>query len=75
MFWSWKVVPDHIHLFVQCKPADAPTKIVKTLKGISGLHLFRIPDLRKKLWKGVLWNYVRTTGHVSAQTIERYIRE
>jgi len=35
-------------------------------------------DLRHKMWKGKLWNpsyYVGTAGHVSAQTIERYIRE
>ncbi|MBI5146274.1 MAG: IS200/IS605 family transposase [Thaumarchaeota archaeon] len=23
-----KVMPDHVHLFVQCKPTDAPTKII-----------------------------------------------
>ena len=74
-----RVMPDHIHLFVQCNPFDSPTKIVKTFKGITANHAFkRFPELRRKMWKGVLWSpsyYIGTTGHVSAQTIERYIRE
>lgn len=74
-----RVMPDHIHLFVQCNPFDSPTKIVKTFKGITANHAFKkFPDLRRKIWKDKLWGlsyYVGTTGHVSAQTIERYIRE
>jgi putative transposase len=34
--------------------------------------------LRKKLWGGHIWSpsyYVGTAGHVSAETIKRYIEE
>ena len=38
----------------------------------------RFPELRQELWRGVLWSsspyYVGTAGHVSAEIIERYIR-
>jgi len=57
----------------------SPTKIVKTFKGITANKAFkRFPKLRKIMWKGKLWSpsyHVGTAGHVSAQTIERYIRE
>ena len=38
----------------------------------------KFPDLESKLWRGVMWSpsyYVGTAGNVSAETIERYIRE
>ena len=38
----------------------------------------KFPALESKLWRGVMWSpsyYVGTAGHVSAETIERYIRE
>ena len=74
-----RVMPDHIHLFVSCDPAISPTKIVKTFKGITANKAFKkIPNLRQIMWKNKLWSpsyYVGTAGHVSAQTIERYIRE
>jgi putative transposase len=74
-----KVMPDHIHLFVEADPFDSPTNIVKVFKGVTGLRMSRkFPDLEYKLWRGVMWSpsyYVGTAGHVSAETIERYIRE
>ncbi len=46
---------------------------------IRGLRMSRkFPDLLSKLWRGVMWSssyYVGTAGHVSAETIERYIRD
>jgi putative transposase len=74
-----RVKPDHIHLFVEADPFDSPTNIVKVFKGVAGLRVSRkFPDLESKLWRGVMWSpsyYVGTAGHVSAETIERYIRE
>ena len=74
-----RVMPDHIHLFVSCDPLISPTKIVKTFKGITANKAFKMfPRLGQIMWKGKLWSpsyYVGTAGHVSAQTIERYIRE
>jgi len=74
-----KVMPDHIHLFVEADPFDSPTNIVKVFKGVTGLRMSRkFPDLEYKLWRGVMWSpsyYVGTAGNVSADTIERYLRE
>jgi putative transposase len=72
-----EVMPDHIHLFISAPPFQAPTDIVKVLKGVTARRLFmEFPKLKKKLWKGSLWSpsyYVGTAGTVSAETIKRYI--
>ena len=72
-------MPDHIHLFIEANPCDSPTNIVEIFKGVTGLRVFkRFPELENELWRGILWNpsyYVGTAGHVSAEVIERYIRE
>ena len=74
-----EVMPDHIHIFISAPPFEAPTNIVKILKGVTARRLFMVfPDLKKKLWKGSLWSpsyYVGTAGHVSAETIKKYIEE
>jgi len=74
-----KVMPDHLHLFLSVPPYESPTGIIKILKGVSALQLFKLrPELRKTLRKGHLWSpsyYVGTAGHVSAETIKRYIQE
>lgn len=73
-----KVMPDHIHLFIEANPFDSPTNIVKIFKGVTSLRIFKkFPELREQLWRGVLWSpsyYIGTAGHVSAETIERYIK-
>jgi putative transposase len=74
-----KVMPDHIHIFLEANPFDSPTNIVKIFKGVSSIRLFKtFPELRQELWRGVLWSpsyYIGTAGHVSAEVIERYIQE
>ncbi len=60
---------DHVHLFVSAHPKIAPSYIVKMVKGISARKLFlKFPELKKKLWKGHLWNpsyYIETIGSIS----------
>ncbi len=72
-----EVMPDHIHLFISVPPARAVAIAVKLIKGASARVLFvRLPGLKKRLWGGHLWNppyYVGTAGHVSSETIQRYI--
>ena len=72
-----EVMPDHIHIFISAPPMDSPTGIVKVLKGVSALRLFKkYPELKTKLWGGHIWSpsyYVGTAGHVSAKTIKKYI--
>jgi putative transposase len=73
-----QVMPDHIHLFIEANPFDSPTNIVKIFKGVTGLRMFKkFPKLREQLWRGVLWSpsyYIGTAGHVSAEVIEKYIK-
>lgn len=72
-----QVMPDHIHLFISAPPSDSPTGIVKVLKGVTALQLFKKhPELKKEYWGGHIWSpsyYVGTAGHVSAETIQKYI--
>ncbi|WP_052330098.1 IS200/IS605 family transposase [Thermicanus aegyptius] len=74
-----EVMPDHVHLFLSAPPAVSPTVIAKILKGTSARRLFMThPQLKRQLWGGHQWNpsyYVGTAGHVSAETIKRYIEE
>jgi transposase len=68
---------DHIHLFISAHPKHSIGQIVKWIKGISGIKLFKkFPDLRHSLWRGQLWShsyYVETIGSISEENIKRYI--
>jgi len=72
-----EIMPDHIHLFISAPPFESPTNIIKILKGVSSLRLFqRYPELKSEYWGGHRWSpsyYVGTAGHVSAETIKKYI--
>lgn len=72
-----EVMPDHIHIFISTKPEFSPVMIVKVLKGVTSLRLFKkYPELKEELWKGHLWSpsyYVGTAGDISADTIRKYI--
>jgi len=76
-----EVMPDHIHLFISAPPFEAPTNIVKILKGVTAKRLFeKFPELREKeFWGGHIGHigspsyYVGTAGHVSAETIKKYV--
>lgn len=74
-----EIMPDHVHVFVSAHPKVAAGYIYKMLKGISARKLFVIfPDITKKLWKGHLWNsstYVETIGHISEETVKKYIQD
>jgi putative transposase len=73
-----RVMPDHIHLFLEANPFDSPTNIVKIFKGVTSYRMLKkYPELEEELWRGVLWSpsyYVGTAGNVSAETIEKYIQ-
>jgi putative transposase len=73
-----EIQPDHVHVFISCMPYENPTAIVKVLKGVSAIQLFKaVPELSQKLRKGHLWSpsyYVGTAGNVSADTIQKYIQ-
>jgi len=71
-----KVMPDHIHLFVNCPPRYSPSYLANYFKGKSArLVLKKFPELRKytKLWTRSY--FVSTAGNVSNETIRKYIEE
>ena len=58
-----EVMPDHIHIFISAPPFQAPTDIVKVLKGVTARQLFmEFPDLKKKLWHGNTFLEMDPTG-------------
>lgn len=71
-----EIMPDHLHLFLSAPPTLAPHQIVRRIKGRSSRvlrqefpHLLRLPSLWTRAY------FVSTAGHVSSQTIQRYIAE
>jgi len=76
---SMEIMPEHIRIFVTAHPKYSPSYIYKMFKGISGRKLFiEFPELKNQLWKGQLWNpstYIETIGHISEETIKRYIED
>lgn len=71
-----EIMPDHVHLFLNCPPDLAPKQIMFRLKGYSARilrkefsHLRRMPSM----WTSSY--FVSTAGNVSSATIKRYIEE
>ena len=75
-----EVMPDHIHIFISTKPTVAPSDVVRTLKSISAIELFKqYPELKKFYSRcGSLWSkgyFASSVGNVSEETVRRYIQE
>lgn len=72
-----EVMPDHVHLFIKATPSDSPAHIVSQLKGYTSFKLREeFKWLRSRL--PTLWTrsyYVETIGHISEETILRYIED
>jgi len=69
---------DHVHFLVQSVPTYSPTKIVRTIKSITGRLVFeRVPSVKKQLWGGAFWSsgyFVNTVSrHGSEATITDYV--
>ena len=68
---------DHVHCFVSIPPKHSVTNVVRWLKGISGRHLLmEFPEIKRKLWKGHLWNgsyFAESIGSVSEEAVRKYI--
>ena len=73
-----EVMPDHIHLFVNCPPRYSPSYLANYFKGKSArLALKKFQELRRYT-KGKLWTrsyFVSTAGNVSSETIRKCIEE
>lgn len=75
-----EVMPDHIHVFVDCPQTVAPCDIARTLKSISAIELFKAYPQLKSFYArcGKLWSngyFISTIGHISKATIKKYIEE
>jgi len=72
-----EVMPAHVHLFVKGKPSVPVQHIVNQLKGYTSVMLRReFPRLKSRL--PTLWTrsyYVESVGHISEETITRYIED
>lgn len=70
-----EIKPDHVHLFVSSDPTEAPQRLANQFKGFTSRILRqKYAHLRSRLPS--LWSrsyYVGTIGHVSEETVKRYI--
>lgn len=74
---SMEVLPDHVHLFVKSNPILPIHHIVNQFKGYSSRILrSEFPYLKSRLPS--LWThsyYCETIGHISEDTIRKYIED
>lgn len=75
-----EVMPDHVHIFVDCPQTVAPCDVARTLKSISAIEMFMTYPQLKRFYAraGVLWSagyFVSTVGHISEDTVRKYIEE
>jgi len=72
-----EVMPDHVHVFVKCKPTASPHWIVQQLKGYTSRILRQeFEPLRTRL--PTLWTrsyYCEGCGHISEDVVKKYIEE
>lgn len=54
---AMEVMPDHIHLLVDCRPQFYISDMIKIMKGNIARQMFLAhSELKKELWGGHLWN-------------------
>ena len=75
-----EVMPDHIHIFLDCPQTVAPCDIARTLKSISAVELFKVyPELKRFYARcGTLWSrgyFLSSVGHISSETVKQYIED
>lgn len=75
-----EIMPDHVHIFVDCPQTVAPCDIARTLKSISAIEMFKeYPQLKRFYARaGVLWSagyFISSVGHISESTVKKYIEE
>ena len=72
-----EIMPDHVHMFVKCRPTFAPHQLIKQFKGNSSRVLRQeFPSLKSRL--PTLWTnsyYCESVGHISEKTVSRYIED
>lgn len=76
---AMEVMPDHIHLLLDCKPQFYIPDMVRIMKGNTARRLFiEYPELKGSLWSGHLWNpsyCVVSVSDRSFEQVKKYIEE
>ena len=71
-----EILPDHVHMILDCDPSFGITKTIRNLKGTSSRLLKKeFPELKKRL--PCLWtrtSFISTVGSVSLETVKKYIQ-
>ena len=74
---TMEIMLDHVHIFVTAPPTLSPHYIVQQFKGFSSRRLRQeFPKLKSRL--PTLWTrsyYCESVGHISQETIRRYIED
>lgn len=69
---AMEVMPDHIHLLLDCRPQFRISDMVKIMKGNLARRLFLDhPELKRSLWGGHLWNPSYCAVTVSDRSYEQ----
>ena len=72
-----EVMPDHVHLLLECPLDISLVNIVKGIKQASTYYLYRMyPGLKYEL--PTLWTrsaFISTVGHASLEVVKRYIAD
>jgi putative transposase len=71
-----EIMPEHIHIFLQANPKQAPNFIIGQLKGMTSRILRQ--EFKQLLKLPTLWTrsyFVSTHGHISNEMIQKYIEE
>ena len=70
-----EIMPDHVHLFIESDPTEAPQRLANQFKRYTSRMLrLKFPELRSRLLS--MWSrsyYVGSIGHVSEEIVKRYI--
>ena len=73
-----KVMPDHVHLFIDFPPTTSPSYVFAVLKAKTAGALFRnFPWLYRYFRKGHFWSpgkFYRSVGNVTSDVIQNYIK-
>jgi len=79
---DWKIetleiMPNYVHIFIKANPVASPHWIIQQFKGYSSNILRKeFPKLKSKL--PTLWTrsyYCESIGHISENTIKKYIKD
>ena len=71
------IMPDHVHLFIESDPTQAPAHLANPFKGFSSRVLRQeFPHLKSRM--PTLWSrsyFIGSVGAVSEATVKRYIEQ